>query len=183
MFQKSTIPKILLLLFGLVLLYTKPTDADLVDTQVISGNTYTATTLDFSNRSTTNSSFKDTLFNVSPITPGGWDVKAIRVKKDGKLGFAFNIKTDIKSQNQVCSGLNIRVFKDFNESFGDKLSSLNMSDSLLDSSYQEYLIVVGLDSNNSVSGTCLFDLVFTTNNGGGFSDEERLTNQIEVVGK
>lgn len=183
MFQKSTIPKFLLLLFGLVLLYTKPTDADLVDTQVISGNTYTATTLDFSNRSTTNSSFKDTLFNVSPLIPGGWEVKAIKVKKDGKLGFGFSITSDIKSQNQACDSLNIRVLKDFNETFNDNLSSLNMSDALIDSSYMDYLLIVSLDPSNNASGTCLFDLVFTTNTGGGFSDEERLANQVEVVGK
>ena len=75
----------IMLFLALFLLNTGHTDADLFAERIVNNNHFSATTLSFSQRHTANNSYIDQLFRTINIQPEGFDLGAVRIKKDGKL--------------------------------------------------------------------------------------------------
>lgn len=181
MFSKKSLPKIAVLFIALLLYFTEATDADLVDKTVISGNTYKATTLDFSNRSTVSNGQKGFLFNTNGLVSGGFDVQSVRIKKDGELNFKYSVAVYNTSGNSdLCSALVIKVFKDWDVIYNGSLLDLRLDQEIGEGGVDDYIFVVALDSASLELSNkqCNFDIKFVTQSEGVFSDEEILQNQV-----
>ena len=74
------------------LLRTKTTSADIFAERLVRNNVLSASTLSFSERHTANNNEISNLFNTSGMQPFGFDVKAVRLKKEGKLDFRYHLK-------------------------------------------------------------------------------------------
>ena len=82
------------------LMITETTSADIFAERVIRQNRLQATTLSFSDRNTANNIQIYNLFSLMGLLPGGFDIKAVRIKKDGRMSFlrceACGAKTHVK---------------------------------------------------------------------------------------
>lgn len=174
--------KILILIITITLYNTGSTDADLIDSLVISSNLAEATTLDFSNRNTANNSQTNLLFNTNALIPGGFDIKAIRIKKDGALNFSYEITSEITSGDiNFCSNLQIQVLKSWTTIYEGNLIELFVNEPLNELGNDDLIIVLALTNNDQalINQSCFFNIKFKTFiNGSKFSDEEILDNTI-----
>ena len=87
---KTKIIFIFLLFLANFLLRTKTTSADIFAERLVRNNVLSASTLSFSERHTANNNEISNLFNTSGMQPLGFEVKAVRIKKEGKLYFRYH---------------------------------------------------------------------------------------------
>lgn len=167
-------------------LFTDTTSADISDEETISDNIFRATTLDFSNRSTINSTPSVILFRTTGLIAGGFDVASVRVKKDGRINFPYHLSVQAPPDSPLCQSLELKVIKDNKFIYQDKLVGLDLDQSLSDQT-DDYIFILSLpsDTNSLSNQTCQFDFVFVSSRSGqstpaGFSDEERVTNFIST---
>jgi len=163
------------------------TDADLSDEEVITGNKATATTLDLGTKSTINQTTTNILFQTVGLTPGGFDVRSLKIKNDGKVKFNYQVTYErIGGTQEACDLLNMTWFTPKGQKkWEGKVSLLNLNYELPDSGEENLIMTLERQETGGVLGNCQFDLVFKTirlNQGesGGFRDEERLTNLITL---
>lgn len=71
--------------------YAGPVSQYFSDTETSQGNSFSATTLDFSLRDTSGVVLSSPLFNVSSWVPGSSETKTVRVKKDGLADFKYQL--------------------------------------------------------------------------------------------
>lgn len=165
---------------------TKTTDADLVARDVILDNSWIAATLDFSNRNTANNAPTNFLFTTTNIQPGGFDVKAVRVKNDGQLQLQYQAKAvQTSGDDPFCQALEITVIKDWQKSYQGSLSNFSLESTIPQASHDDWIIMVKLNQNSLdlINKSCDFNLIFETKKNNdkenlGFSDEEILENHL-----
>jgi len=171
---------------SILVAFSGATDADISDSEVIENNVFSATTLDFAQRKTSNNLFISQLFNVTGIIPDGFEVAAIRIKKEGEMDFGYNIK-GIKTlgDDSLCQNLSVVFVQDWIIKFDGLISNLNIDDRINDNGIDDWIILIRLDGSGQelTQKECQFDFVFSSwkSNPGdtkGFFDEEILTNRI-----
>ena len=102
------------------------TYASLLDTETSIGNTFSAASLDFSLRDTTDAILTSPLFNISSIKPGDSDTKSVRVKNDGILDFGHKIWQEKTSGDDIlCDALQIEAKLDDVTQYNGNLTGLN----------------------------------------------------------
>ena len=169
-----------------ILLFSSATDADISDSEISTGNIFTATTLDFTQNQTSNNSPISLLFNVTGLIPGGFDIKAVRTKKEGKMDFNYRI-TSLKTagDDNFCQSLTLVLLQEWQIKYEGTINNLLLDDYINESGIDDWIILVKLDSNNQNLSMkeCQFDFIFKTWKTdpyeiNGFYDEEILTNRV-----
>ena len=176
---------IFLIILGLTI-FTGATSSDMYDTQIIEGNRFSTTTLDFSQRDTSNNQPVSTLFNLTGIIPGGFKVEGVRVKKDGKMGFRYKISTVKTAGNDnFCEALELTILQDWQIKYQGSLLDFSYNSDMRDKKTDDFIYYVKLTDNNVslVNTSCDFNFVFKTwkvdpDEQGGFFDQEILNNHI-----
>jgi len=176
----------LLMLIGLGLIYTEATDADLSAGMSATGNTLSATTLEFSNRDTANETKSSLLFNIFGIVPGGFDVDAIRVKKDGHEFFKYSLSSKkTAGDDALCSELMFEAWHNGKSEYKGRMLDFNATSHIENTDKDDWVFFVNLQNSdkNISSEFCEFDLEFKTyrdspDESGGLSDRELLKSRI-----
>ncbi|MDD5073777.1 MAG: hypothetical protein PHU92_01165 [Candidatus Shapirobacteria bacterium] len=180
-----SLAKIILVIFLVILAFSQSTDADVFDQEIISGYRWQATTLEFSQLGTANNTPASLLFNVGGFLPGGFEVRAIRIRNEGKMSFNYSLWWEkTAGDDQFCRSLKLIVMKDWQIIFDGFLSDLSLDARIDEDNKQEdWVFFLRLDAKDSFlkERTCDFDFVFRTfrdNKGeaAGFFDENRLSN-------
>ena len=176
----------IVLFTSLFLIYTDRTDADLVAERTVKSNHLTATTLSFSQRHTANNSYISMLFKTIGIQPGGFDLGAVRIKKDGKLNFQYRLKVvKLGGDDGLCQALNVQVMQKSSFKFQGRLLDLVIDSNVDNNNPQDWIFFISLDNNdgNLRSKNCEFNFNFKTwrnepDERKGFYAERVLTNNI-----
>lgn len=156
---------IISILLGIFLFNTQYTDADLFAERIISHNIFSAITLDFSSKNTINGTAIPFLFKTLGLLPDGYDMGAIRIKKNGKLGFKYRIKTVKKNgDDSFCNALNLTVLKrNWSQVFSGRLIDMSIDSEINSDEAQDWIFIVALDkSSNLKNKLCEFDFEFKT---------------------
>lgn len=177
---------ILIVLLGIFLMRTQKTAADIFDEETITGNKLTTTTLEISVRNSASFSKETFFFQISGMKKDGFDIRGLRIKKDGKMNFNYRLKTDIKNESgTLCHNLNLSMYNTSLQKITDgKLSGFLIDRDMSSSGIDDWIFLIELDSDQP-SGTsqCNFDIVITTwrtsaDEQGGFYDKKILQNTI-----
>lgn len=180
--------KVFLLLFLVLLVFTQATDADLFDQEIIPGHTWSALTLDFSQRDTANNLPLSLLFNISGLQPDGFQVRSVRIKKDGSLDFHYRILSVKTAGNDpLCDSLLITIMKDWQIISEGHLVDLSLDLNIDGRDRDDLIFFLSLedDTISLTNKVCDFNLVFKTwreypENTSGFTDEEVLENHVST---
>lgn len=106
--HRSRIILFVVFLFGVFLLRTELTSADLVATRSVVGNVFGMSTLQLSAILPYKSDKIIGLFDLAGMERGGFEVRGFRIKKDGKLNFKYNLSSSLVSGEQtLCSQMQI----------------------------------------------------------------------------
>jgi len=178
--------RIVLFFMMYILLFTSATDADVSDSEVATGNIFTATTLDMSQNQTSNNQPRSSLFNVTGMIPGGFEVMGVRIKKEGKMDFNYRLSSkQTAGDNGFCESLNVTWLQNWQVKYQGSLSSLILDDRINEDGVDDWVTLVKFegDSHNLALKECQFELIFKTwrndpNEVSGFVDEEVLTNRV-----
>ena len=182
---KSLFKGIFLIILALVV-FTGATSADLFDTEIVTDNKLTATTLDFSQRDTANENFNSQLFNITGLVSGGFQVEGVRVKKDGLLDFNYKITTvKTAGDDLFCSALELTVVQNWQIKYQGRAMDFQINSTIQPNGLDDWLFYLNL-VHNEVSLTnkvCDFNFIFRSlkiNEGGTsmFFDEEILLNHV-----
>lgn len=180
MLKPISLLKTIFFIYIYFLLACSCTDADFRDQQVISHNEMKATTLDFSNKSTSNEKEQNFLYEIDGFIPGGFAVESVRIKKEGKLEFSYELEYQFESGNKdFCSQLHLKILKNNEFVYDDKLTNLNYSSFV--NQHDDLVLFISLENTNfKTEKYCDFNLVFNTkkNNDTIFHDREVLNNHI-----
>lgn len=162
---KTQLVCIIGLLLALFLLNTGHTDADIFAERIVSNNHFSATTLSFSQRNTANNSNISQLFRTINLQPDGFDLGAVRIKKDGKLNFKYRIKS-IKTNGDdlFCQSLHLDVMYKGIFKYQGKLFDFVLDSNVDDEVPQDWIFFIGLTDQNSnlKNKTCEFNFYFKT---------------------
>lgn len=153
------------LFLALFLINTGYTDADLFAERIVRNNHFSATTLSFSQRHTANNGYINQLFRTINFQPEGFDLGAVRIKKDGKLNFKYRLKTiKISGDDNLCQNLTLDVMQKGNYKYQGKLMEFVLDSNINDSKPEDWIFFVGLDddSNTLKNKTCEFNFYFKT---------------------
>jgi len=174
--------KLFVLLFGIFMVTTKVTDADLLDMESIVDNYFRSTTLDFSNRQTANNYQLSTLFNVVGMIPGGFQVESLRVNNDGEMDIDYQITSLFNlGDNNLCEVLDVKVMNDFKVIYDGKLKDLTLSSRTQSEVHDDLVLFLYLNSSDTAltNKTCNFNVVIqSVVENTGFVDEEIIQNQV-----
>lgn len=141
---------LIVLLTGFVLLKTGRTDADLIAERRQQNNSFAATTLSFSNRNTANFDTVTWFFTTDHFMPGGYDVRALKVRRDGKMDFNYSIQAQKKSGDDLlCNALELTIMKDWQEVYKGNLLATNIQRSLPDNGTDDLIFVIKLMKNDA----------------------------------
>ncbi len=180
--------KLVVLAFILVLPLIGTTNAVYYDQESSLANKFSAESLDFSLRDTSNVILSSPFFNLSGFKPGDSQAKTLRIKRDGSLDFKYNgqfVKTG--GDDSFCQALQLEAKLGGVSKYDGNLDSFNLSPELtIDSSGQDdWEFILSLDSNDPAlqNKTCQFNFVFKgwqldSDGTWGFTDEEVLSNNV-----
>lgn len=177
---------IIILCFGILLRFTDHTDADIFAQRIVRSNRFSATTLSFSERNTANNTYISQLFITNGLQPQGFDLEAVRIKKDGKLNFKYRVKViKVNGDDNFCSNLNLEVMREGIFKYKGKLMDFILDDNINNEIPQDWIFFVGLENNDAVlqNNICEFNFYFRTwrvnpDEKGGFFSERLLSNSI-----
>lgn len=156
------------------------------DTETSTGNTFSATTLDFSLRDTSNVVLSSPLLNAAAWIPGSSETKTVRVKKDGLADFKYQLTaTRTGGDAGLCTALQVEA-KFGGTMYSGGLLGLTITPQTIGGAGQDdWNIKVSLSDGFSAlkNKTCSFDLTYKswqTNSDGtwGFSSSKTLSNTI-----
>ena len=181
-------PNILSIIFYLVLLTTQTTDADLFDSQIISDNVLTVTTVDFSANHTATSRLQASLFNINGLVPRGYQLSSLKLTNLGQQDLSVNLSTKtIANQQDLCPYLYLKIFDlNFNALYNGSLSQARSHLSLPKDSSTDLIFMLGsnLESNDTNINTCDFDIIFDSRLDQsivtGLFDQEILQNHVQT---
>ena len=161
------------------------TSADLSDKESSVGNTMRATTLAFSTRNSFNEGIISQSFSTYGLVANGFDLRAIRIKKEGELTTPYNLSAQKTSgDDSVCSALKISVMQNNQFIYRGDMASLNLNSNINDNP-DDWIIFIALsDYNDSLKNKmCNFNFNFTSHLNGkenGFSDFHFIANNITI---
>lgn len=182
---KTVFKGVFLTILALVV-FTGATSADLFDTEIVSDNRFSATTLDFSHRDTANGNSNSQLFNITGLITGGFQVEGVRVKKDGLLDFNYKvIAVKTAGDELFCQALELTVLQNWQIKYQGKLIDLQLNSTIKPNGLDDWIFYLNL-THNEVSLTnkmCDFNVIFRSlkESQGGigvFTDEEILLNHV-----
>lgn len=179
--------RIVLLAFLWIAGNVRLTDADLSDEEIISGNRAVATTLDLGTNSSINNQAAITFFQTVGLVKGGFDVKGLVIKKEGKENFRYQVDYEqIGGTAEACSQLQMTWWsRDGQKKWSGLVTKINIESELPSSGREDAMLMIERSPEGGSGENCQFDLVFKTirqNQGpsGGFRDTERLTNLVTL---
>lgn len=172
--------------FYFLLVKSTATSADLADETKIKSNRMAATTLSFSDRSTINNQPFFQLFKTNGLLPGGFDLASVRVKKEGQMGFKYQLQTETKGNDDLlCKALTLELWQNQKVKYQGKLSGFNFQSDLTGADEEDWIFILGLNDKSQAltNKTCEFNFLLTTfrNNlqeKGGFRDEKKISNLV-----
>jgi len=171
---------------SLFLIYTERTDADLTAQRTVRQNRFTATTLNFTQRHTANNTNISMLFRTIGIQPDGFDLGAVRIKKDGQMNFKYRLKAvKVSGDDSFCQALNLQVMQKGVFKFQGRLVDLSLDSNITNNTPEDWIFFIALDDNNSAlrSKNCEFNFDFKTwrtnpDENKGLSAQRLLNNNI-----
>lgn len=171
-----------------ILLFTGATDADLFDNETVAGNMFSATTLDFANKQTSNELTLSFLFNASGLIPGGFEVKSLRVKKEGEMDFHYRLTVaKTAGDDNLYQALTLTLVQNWQIVYQGGLDGLSLDDLINENGLDDWILAISLSDNNQALALkeCEFNLVVKTwkddpGENWGFVDEEILSNRIST---
>jgi hypothetical protein len=177
---------VFLILLALLLLNTGHTDADIFAERNVKNNRFSATTLSFSQNHTANATPLTQLFQTAGLLPGGFDLGAVRIKKEGKMNFKYRVKAIKKGgDDNLCSNLTLRILKDGSFIYQDKLLNLSIDHTVENNNAHDWIFFIELNNNDPSlkNKICQFDFYFKTwrddpDSRKGLYAERRLYNTI-----
>lgn len=154
------------LLLSIFLINTQYTDADIFAERKVLHNRFSMTTVDFSARHSASNSSINYIFRTIGLQPEGFDLGAIRIKKEGKLNFKYHIKT-VKTNGDegLCNALNVQVLqRNLTLKYQGKLMNLSIDSNIDDDKPEDWIFFIGLDDNDGAlkNKICEFNLNFKT---------------------
>ncbi len=184
--KKSKFCLILTVFITSILMLSNTTSADLSVKIIVSDNKFLASTLQMLSLDTSNENQLSSLFQINGLIPGGFSVKAFRIKKEGDLGFNYQLKSiKINGDDDLYEALNIKIMQNDKFIFQGKLSELNQKQKIEDQNKEDWIFFVSLDSDNQqlANKSCEFELNLKTyrdnpEESGGFRDEIKVSNYI-----
>lgn len=184
--KKSKFCLILTVFITSILMLSNTTSADLSVKIIVSDNKFLASTLQMLSLDTSNENQLSSLFQINGLIPGGFSVKAFRIKKEGDLGFNYQLKSiKINGDDNLYEALNIKIMQNDKFIFQGKLSELNQKQKIEDQNKEDWIFFVSLDSDNQqlANKSCEFELNLKTyrdnpEESGGFRDEIKVSNYI-----
>lgn len=184
--QKTKFSLILTVFIASILMLSGVTSADLSVQVVAKGNELSATTLQMSTLETSNESSLSSLFQITGLTPGGFSVKSLRLKKEANLDFNYQLKSiKTNGDDNLYQSLNLKIMQKDKFIYQGKLSDFSRDQTINASGKDDWIFFISLDQNNSelTNKTCEFNFYFKTyrNNPdetGGFKDEIKVINYI-----
>ncbi len=173
---------------GNVLLRTEATSADLFAERKVAQNTLQAITLSFSESNTANGSRSPHLFNVAGLKPGGFDVRAIRLRNESSLDVPYALGfSPVDGTDAVCAALDIEAQLNGEKIYEGALSSLSADSKLGRGAYDDWVFFVRLDKRDAPlkNGRCGFNFVFKSRRGSqdaesGFSARQDVYNSVAL---
>lgn len=161
------------------------TDADLSDEAVVRANKISASTLSISVQNTVNNSHISSFFNSFGFQPGGFDVKALRIKNSGKIKPEYYLKVENTTGDiSLCQTFDLQLVENLVKKYDGKLVELNFdSQNPLDNQPKDlvlFLLFAG-SSDSLKNKSCSFRLAVQTKqtiglNQKGFFDRRYLDN-------
>lgn len=184
--KKSKFCLILTVFITSILMLSNTTSADLSVKIIVRDNKFLASTLQMLSLDTSNENQLSSLFQINGLIPGGFGVKAFRLKKEGDLGFNYQLKSiKINGDDNLYEALNIKIMQNDKFIFQGKLSELNQKQKIEDQNKDDWIFFVSLDSDNQqlANKSCEFEFNLKTyrdnpEESGGFRDEIKVTNYI-----
>ena len=184
--KKSKFCLILTVFITSILMLSNTTSADLSVKIIVKDNKFLASTLQMLSLDTSNENQLSSLFQINGLIPGGFSVKAFRIKKEGDLGFNYQLKSiKINGDDNLYEALNIKIMQNDKFIFQGKLSELNQKQKIEDQNKEDWIFFVSLDSDNQqlANKSCEFELNLKTyrdnpEESGGFRDEIKVSNYI-----
>lgn len=177
-----TIAKIIFFVYVYFLISLERTDADFVDRKIIPNHRFRATTLDFSNRKTSNEYPMSYLFETTGLIAGGFDLQSVRIRKDGEMDFNVNLKSEVTGGSiEACQALSVMIMNNWEFVYQGNLSDINLNFFIDDR--QDLVFFISYDQGNYQGSHCAFDFIFKTwlesiDEKGGFSHQQILHNHI-----
>lgn len=179
--------RLLFLIFISSLMLVGYTNADFADKKTIKNNKLTATTFDFSQVKTTNSSNIENLFDINGISAGGYQVNTLRIKNEGQTNLNYSINFEkTGGDDNFCRQLEINLINDGQSKYQGNLIDLNLN-GILDNTkkFSDWLVYVKLKDNylSSNQESCDFKLNINGHNNNsnqesGFKYKRSLLNHI-----
>ncbi len=184
--KKTKFSLITILLISLILLFSEVTTADLFVQLIAEDNQMTATTLQLSARETSNENETPYLFKTQGLISDGFDVKSIRIKKDGYMDFNYQIKTvKTNGDDNLCNALQLKIMQNDKFIYNGKLFDLNNSKFINSNGKDDWVFFLFLKNNDDQlkNKNCEFEFNFKTwrknvNETGGFQDNVKVINFV-----
>lgn len=176
-----------LILLGVFLINTQYTDADIFAERSVTKNKFSAKTLNFFARNTVNNSATNYLYKTLDILPGGYDLAAVKIKRDGNVNFKYHLKvTKTNGEDELCNNLNLQVLKrNFTQIFSDKLINLAIDSQINNDNPEDWIFFLSFDQNDIAlkNKICEFNFDFKTyrndpNEQGGIFAQRIITNIV-----
>lgn len=163
--SRARIIFVILLLIANWLVRTNITSADVFAERMVRNNTLEATTLSFTELHTARNSRISTLFSVADLQPSGFEVRAVRIKNDGKMNIKYTVAADkTGGDTTFCNALVLEATRNRQVVYNGPLLSFNGTSTLNSTSKDDWIFFVGLDTNTSAlkNKGCDFNFVFNS---------------------
>lgn len=167
------------------------TSADIFADRIVRNNRFSATSVDFSTRSSFNDSTVISLFHSLGIQPGGFDIGAVKVRAETDTKFKYRLKViKTNGDDYFCNRLQVGVFnRNLTNITGGSLTNLFLTSSFANMAAKDYIFFVSLDEDSPSlkNKICEFSLDFRTyknspdEKGGIFA--ERIINNVVSSGE
>lgn len=154
-----------LIIVGNWLLQVDTTSADIFAERTAHDNTLKATTLSFSLRQTVNNKPLTNFFNMDGLVNDGFDVKAFRVKKDGKMDFKYHVKfKKTEGDDVLCNKLTLQALLNGQEKYKGELHKFSIDSSLSGQGKDDWVMFVGLEDSDAQlqNKVCRFDFALNS---------------------
>ena len=119
------------------------------------------------------------LIDVDGIRPGGFQVRAMKLKNDGGMGFKYSMGVEIKGESVLCDALKMRVMYDWQTKYFGRLNEVNLQGNLSSTKAEDWVVVISLDNNEIglSEKNCDFNLLVNSDTN-HLSDRAILENHI-----
>lgn len=153
------------LMFGLFLLKVDHTSADLTAQRTVKTNHLRATTLSLVEKHSASFVSLSTLFNTTGYLPGGFDLRAVKLVKDGELSFKYQFKAEAENDPaELCRSFTLRALKNWSQVYDGELLDFSAEATIPDSGSDDWIFVLSFPGggDNLKNTSCSFNLVART---------------------